>query len=52
MKKIKEVISSPLFMSGAAAVIGLLLLMEKHPMYAGIAFGFSVCKFLDAFRDL
>lgn len=52
MKKIKEVISSPLFLSGTAAVVGLLLLMEKHPMYAGIAFGFGICKFFDAFRDL
>ena len=42
MKKIKEVISSPLFLSGTAAVVGLLLLMEKHPMYAGIAFGFGI----------
>jgi len=52
MKKVKEVIMSPLFISGAAGVIGLLLLMESHPLYSGIAFGFAGCKFLDAFKEV
>ena len=52
MKKVKEIIMSPLFISAAAGVVGLLLLMESHPFYSGIAFGFAGCKFLDAFKEV
>ena len=51
-EKIKAVVYSRLFASACSITIGLVLLMEKHPFYAGIAFGFAGCKFLDAFKKL
>jgi len=50
--KIKKVVSSPLFACACAVTIGLILIMEKHPLYAGMAFGFAGCKFLDAFKTV
>lgn len=52
LDKIKNVIMSPLFVSAATGVVGVLLLMESHPMYSGIAFGIAGCKFLDAFKTV
>ncbi len=52
LDKIKKVIMSPLFVSAATVVMGMLLLMESHPMYSGIAFGVAGCKFLDAFKTI
>ncbi len=51
MEKIKSVITSPLFVCGSALVIGVTLVIEAHPMYAGIAFGFGITKFIQAFKD-
>mgnify|MGYP003153695297 FL=1 len=51
MEKIKQVVSSPLFVCGSALVIGVCLVIEAHPMYAGIAFGFGIAKFLEAFKS-
>ncbi len=48
--KVKEILKSPLFHSAVAAMIGLVLLMESHPLYAGMGFGLAGCKFLDAFK--
>ncbi len=50
MNKIKEIVKSPLFHSAVAGGIGLVLLMESHPLYAGMGFGLAACKFLDAFK--
>jgi uncharacterized membrane protein len=50
MEKIKKVILSPLFVSGATAIIGIALIAESHPLYAGIAFGIGIAKFLEAFK--
>jgi hypothetical protein len=52
IEKVKKIVSSPLFACACASAIGLILLMEKHPLYAGIAFGFAGCKFLDAFKKI
>ena len=52
IEKVKKVVLSPLFACACAVVMGLVLLMEKHPLYAGIAFGFAGCKFLDAFKTV
>lgn len=49
-KSIKEVVTSPLFHSAVAVGVGLVLLMESHPLYAGVGFGLAACKFLDAFK--
>jgi len=51
MEKIKSVITSPLFVCGSALVVGITLVIESHPMYAGIAFGFGIAKFIQAFKD-
>ena len=51
MEKIKNVITSPLFVCGSALVVGITLVIESHPMYAGIAFGFGIAKFLEAFKS-
>ena len=50
MEKIKKAIKSPLFASAVAGAIGFVLLMEAHPLYAGMGFGLAGCKFLDAFK--
>tara|TARA_R100001594_G_scaffold77602_1_gene112171 strand:- start:481 stop:639 length:159 start_codon:yes stop_codon:yes gene_type:complete len=52
MEKIKSIVTSPLFVCGSALVIGITLVIESHPMYAGIAFGFGLAKFLNAFKTL
>ena len=52
MDKIKDVIMSPLFVSGVSCAIGLALIFESHPLYAGIAFGVAGIKFLGAFKSL
>ena len=51
MKKIATVINSPLFKSVAVAAIGVALWLEKHPLYAGIAFGVAAREFFLAFKD-
>lgn len=51
MDKIKKVVMSPLFASGSSALIGVALIAEAHPLYAGIAFGFGIAKFLQAFKS-
>ena len=52
MDKIKNVINSPLFQAGVAGGIGILLMSQGHPMYAGIGFGVGLTKFIDAFKGL
>ena len=52
MDKIKDVIMSPLFVSGVTCAIGLALIFESHPLYAGVAFGVAGVKFLSAFKSL
>tara|TARA_B100000424_G_scaffold266969_1_gene258955 strand:+ start:1750 stop:1914 length:165 start_codon:yes stop_codon:yes gene_type:complete len=47
---IKQTVTSTLFHSALAAAVGFILLMESHPLYAGVAFGLAICKFLDAFK--
>ena len=50
MEKIKKVVSAPLFQSALAGGVGALILMQGNVLYAGIAFGIGICKFLDAFK--
>lgn len=50
MDKIKIIVNSPLFHSATAGGIGALILMQGNVLYAGIAFGIGICKFLDAFK--
>ena len=50
MDKIKKVINSPLFQAGVAGGVGILLMMQGHPMYAGIGIGAGIVMFIDAFK--
>jgi len=50
MDKIKKVINSSLFKAGCAGLIGLALIAESHPLYAGISIGLGVREFLLAFK--
>jgi hypothetical protein len=50
MDKLKEIINHPLSKSVALGIIGALLLMEKHPLYAGVAFGMGLRELLLAFK--
>jgi len=52
MEKIKNVIMSPLFVCGSATAIGIALIAESHPLYAGIAFGYGIGKFIEAFKSV
>jgi len=50
MDKLKEIINHPLSKSVALGVVGALLLMEKHPLYAGVALGMGLRELLLAFK--
>ena len=50
MDKIKKVVNSPLFQSGVTGSVGLLLLLQGHPLYGGIGIGVALSKFIDAFK--
>lgn len=52
MEKIRKAVNSSLFKSSVCALIGLTLLLEKHPLYAGVAFGISIREFLLAFKTI
>ena len=51
MDKIKTVIGSPLFKAACCGAIGLMLIAESRPLYAGISFGFGLREFLLAFKS-
>ena len=50
MEKVIKIINSNWFKSAAVAGIGILLILEKHPLYAGFAFGFAVRELLMALK--
>ena len=50
METIKEIINHPLSKAVACGVVGLLLIMHSHSLYAGIAFGMGLREFLLAFK--
>ncbi len=52
MDKIRKVVNNPLFLSMVIGIIGFLLMIQGNIMYAGIAYGISVCKFIDAFKEV
>ncbi len=51
MDKLKSIINHPLSKAVALGIVGALLLMEKHPMYSGIALGMSLRELLLAFKE-
>ena len=50
METVKEIINHPLSKAVACGVVGLVFIMHKHPLYAGIAFGMGFREFLLAFK--
>jgi|TARA_R110002020_G_scaffold27115_5_gene87341 hypothetical protein len=52
MKKVKEIVNSPLFKSMVCGAIGIALIAESHSLYAGLAFGVGLREFLLAFKTL
>jgi len=52
IQKVKNIVMSPLFVSASSGIIGIALIAESHPLYAGIAFGFGIAKFLQAFKEI
>jgi hypothetical protein len=49
-ESIAGAINSPLFRSAIAGGVGALLILEHHPLYAGIAIGVAIREFLMAFK--
>ena len=47
---IKEIINHPLSKAVACGVVGSILIMHSHLLYAGIAFGIGLREFLLAFK--
>jgi hypothetical protein len=50
METVKEIVNHPLSRSIAAALVGTGLIIESHPLYAGIAFGVGIREFFIAFK--
>jgi len=50
METIKEIINHPLSKSVACGILGAILLLHSHPLYAGITFGVGLREFLYAFK--
>ncbi|HJO96296.1 MAG TPA: hypothetical protein QF753_23120 [Victivallales bacterium] len=51
-EKIKNVVTSSLFMASIAGVVGGLLLADGNDMYGGIAIGIGIMVFLKAFQNM
>ena len=52
MEKIKKYVNHPLSKAIVLGLIGSGLLIEAHPMYAGIAFGVFLTRNWDLLRGL
>lgn len=50
MEKIKGIVNHPLSKAVVAGIIGAALLLEKHPLYAGVAFGYALREIFLAFK--
>ena len=46
MEKIIKIVNSNWFKAAAVAGIGVLFILEKHPLYASFAFGFAIREFV------
>jgi hypothetical protein len=50
MEKIKEYVNHPLTKCITVTIVGAVLLLESHPMYAGVAFGYALRELFLAFK--
>ena len=51
METVKQVVNHPLSKAVVLGALGSLLLLEKHPLYAGVLFGIGIREFLLAFKS-
>ena len=51
MENIKKYVNHPLSKAIVLGLIGSGLLIEAHPMYAGIAFGYGLRELFLAFKN-
>lgn len=50
MEKIKELVNSSLTKCAVSMAAGILLIIQKDVLYAGIAFGIGIREFFLAFK--
>ena len=50
METIKQIVNHPLSKAVACGIIGAMLLLHSHSLYAGIAFGMGLREFLMALK--
>ena len=51
MEVVKKIVNHALFKGAACFVIGTLLIIEAHSLYAGIAIGMGIREVLLAFKQ-
>ncbi len=51
MEKFRQYVNHPLSKCILAAIIGSALLLEAHPLYAGLAYGYGVRELFLAFKQ-
>jgi len=51
MEKIKMIVNHPLSKAMALGFVGAMLLLERHLLYSGIAFGMALRECLLAFKS-
>jgi|TARA_R100000081_G_C4807899_1_gene168905 hypothetical protein len=51
MDKVKAIVNSSWFRAAAAGAVGVFLLIDKNPLYAGMAFGIGIREFLLAMKS-
>ena len=49
--KVKQIVNHPLSKAIACGIIGAFLIIESHPLYAGVAFGIGFREFMLAFKS-
>lgn len=50
MEKVKEIINASWFRAAVLGFLGIMLLLEKKPLYAGISLGMGIREFILAFK--
>ncbi len=51
MEKIKNYVNHPLSKCILVSIVGATLLLESHPFYAGLCFGYGVRELFLAFKS-
>ena len=51
METVKEIVNHPLSKGIACFIVGALLIIESHSLYAGVALGMGIREVLLAFKQ-